>query len=133
MQTISLRTSEAIQRKSRRRRPRGWKPLRATRDCVCQKARYRPNAPAPTRYGRVRGPASAGGWRQSRSSRVRDHEIVDRPFFATLTTWAAIVAANALSAALKLSSDNAHSICFLAGFAGFYGGVFLLMKYADPE
>jgi hypothetical protein len=54
-------------------------------------------------------------------------------FFATLTPWAAIVAANALSAALELSIDKAHSIGVLAGLVGFFGGVFLLEKYADPE
>ena len=54
-------------------------------------------------------------------------------FFVALTTWAALTAANALSVALKLSSDNAHSIGFLAGFAGFYGGAILLGIYEDLQ
>jgi hypothetical protein len=54
-------------------------------------------------------------------------------FFATLTMWAAIAAANALSVALKLSSDNAHSIGFLAGLAGFYCGVVFLWKYEGRQ
>jgi hypothetical protein len=54
-------------------------------------------------------------------------------FFAVLTTWAAIVAANALSAALELGFEGTHLLGVLAAIAGFFGGVFLLWKYEGPQ
>jgi hypothetical protein len=50
-------------------------------------------------------------------------------FFVTLTAGAALAAANALSAALNLTTHHAHWIGFLAGLVGFCGGVLLLLKY----